>query len=303
LILLSTAVLTLGVGLNMAVAVDPPKTDAPDAKAILAKVAETYKLMPSYRSHGTMTTELEMAGQAVTEKGEFTMVLEKPDRYRVTWTKSNSLTPTAKQSGAVWHDGTDRNLYVDLGSKKGCVKQKDDQAALGSAMGLSSAVATSIPSLFFEKLERQSSSATAIKDPKLEDAEKVDGVECYVVSGASRESKKETVWIAKDSHLIVKYSRSLEQPEGKIELTDEEAERMLKQMGQEATDENKAKVREMANRMRDAMRQMNVKGTLTETHADVASPKLKKEDFKYELPEGTEFKESLKDVMPGGGVF
>jgi hypothetical protein len=304
LILISTALLTLGVGLNMAVAVDPPAADAPTAKAILGKVAEAYKSISTYRSHGTTSAEVQMAGQTITDKGEFTMVLEKPDHYRISWTKSNSIAPTQKQSGAVWHDGTDRNLFVETGPKNGYVKQTEDKAALDAAAGLSGGVAVSVPSLFFEKFKGRNNPAASIKEPKLEGTEKVEGVDCYVVSGPSRESKQETLWIAKDSHLLVKYARSLEQPDGNMELTDDEVADILKQRGEEPTDENKAKIREMANKMRAFIRQMNIKGTISETHVDVASPKLKKEDFKYDMPKETPAKSSLKEVVGGGaGMF
>lgn len=285
-----------------ALAVDPPAADAPDTKTILKQMGEKYKSMATYRSTGTMATELELSGQTMTDKGEFTMALQKPDRYRITWTKSNSMMPSMKQTGAVWSDGTDRKLFIDMGPLKGGVRQKEDGLALGAAGGLSGGVALGVPSLFFDKLKRQSTMATSIKEPKLEGTEKVGEVECYVISGPSRESAKETVWIAKDSHLVLKYSRSLEQPEGPIEVTDEEAEQIAKQMGQEVTEESKAKARETVNQLRERMRQMGLKGTLTETHTDVSSPKLKDEDFKYEVPEGTEFKDSLKELMPASGA-
>jgi len=311
LILVMALLPAVGVGPGVVEAADVPKADArksgvPEAGAILKKVAETYKSMPTYQSHGTATTEMEINGQPMKDTAAFTMVLAKPDRYRITWTKSNSLVPMMEQSGAVWHGGAGRNLFMGIGPTNVCIKQKDDLMALASATGASGGVAMSIPSLFFQELKWEHNLASSLKGPKLDGTEKVNGVECYVISGSSSASKKETLWIAKDGHVVVKHCRSLEPPEGKLEMpeaTDEQLEEALKRMGREVTDENKGQMREMMSRVRETMKGMKIKGTMTEVHTGIGSPKLKEEDFEYELPEGTEFKDSVLDMMPGGGFF
>jgi len=96
--------------------------------------------------------------------------------------------------------------------------------------------------------------------------------------------------------LIKKYYRSLEPPEGGEaipKLTDEQLEEAIKSMGQEVTEESKKNMTEMMERSRTMLKAMKMRGSSTELHANVSSPELNKNDFKFVLPEGTVLKESL----------
>jgi hypothetical protein len=140
-----------------------------------------------------------------------------------------------------------------------------------------------------------------LKEPKIEKVEKVGNEECYMLSGPSAISKRETYWISKASYVVRKYERSLELPEGGTivpEMTDEQLEEAIKGMGQEVTEENKKKMREMMERSAAMLKTTKMKGTSIEYHETVSSPKLDKTDFKFALPEGTVLQDSLF-----GGMF
>ncbi len=130
-----------------------------------------------------------------------------------------------------------------------------------------------------------------------EKVEKVGEEDCYVLGGPSSLSKKETYWISKTSHLIRKYSRSLEPPEeGRAipELTDKDLEQALAGMGQKVTPESKKNMREMLENSRVSLKTATkMKGVSAELHAKVSSPELSKSDFKFSLPDGTVLKDSL----------
>ena len=77
------------------------------------------------------------------------------------------------------------------------------------------------------------------------------------------------------------------------EMTDEQLEEAIKGMGQEVTEESKQKMREMMKRSKDALKTAHMKGSSTELHAEISSPKLNTKDFQFALPAGTVLKESL----------
>jgi len=77
------------------------------------------------------------------------------------------------------------------------------------------------------------------------------------------------------------------------EMTDEQLEEAIKGMGQEVTEESKKNMTEMMERSRTMLKTMKMTGSSTELHANVSSPELNKNDFKFALPEGSVLKESL----------
>ena len=87
------------------------------------------------------------------------------------------------------------------------------------------------------------------------------------------------------------------------EMTDEQLEQAIKGMGQEVTDESKKNMREMTEKSRKMLKTMKMKGSSTELHANVSSPELNENDFKFDPPEGTVFKESLfEGVLDQGNL-
>ena len=300
LVLAPVALLLVGIGASGVMA-----AETPDAKAVLKKVVEKYKAMPTYKSKGTATSDIDYNGHKLNQKTQFTIVLKKPDLYRITWNKSMSMSGI-EQTGAVWNDGTERNLFLGLGPTKLCIKQKSDEMAIASATGISDGAASIVPSLFLKGFKTEDSFISRIEDPKIEKTEKINGKECYVIAGHSKHSKKEVLWVSKDDDLIMKYSRSLEPPEGQPlvpEMNDEEITKTLKKMGREVTEENKQQMRDMMARAREMMKDTKISGTNSQVYTEISSPELDKKDFQYEVPEGTEYKESLMDALPGGGSF
>ena len=266
---------------------------------ILKKVAATYKALKTYKAEGTITSDFDTGdGMKMKTETSFSILLKKPNLYLISWTQKNMPMPGMVQSGAVWSDGTQPYLY--MGTMNAYSKMTSDEIALGGAIGISGGAALTIPSLFLSVF-KQSALFSRLKDPKIEKTEKVGGEDCYVLSGPSAASKKETFWISKTSFLIRKYNRSLESPEGGVvtpEMTDEQIEEAIKSMGLEVTEERKKNVKEMMEKSITTFKTVKMKGSTTELHANVSSPKLNKSDFKFAIPEGTVLKDSLF-----GGMF
>jgi hypothetical protein len=268
---------------------------------IFEKVMATYQAMETYQSTGTIVIDMDMGGKQMNMQTKFSMLLKKPNLHHITWTQKNMPMPGMVQSGAVWSDGTQPYLY--MGIMNAYSKMAGDDMALASATGISGGAAFTIPSLFLPALHKQTNPFSRLTDPKLEKVENVGNEECYVISGSSAMSEKETFWISKSKYLLIRHSRSFEPSEGgrkMPEMTDESLEESIKAMGQEVTEENTQRMREVMKRTADSVKGMDIKGSSTETHTDISFPELTKDDFQFAVPEGTELKESLFGGVLGG---
>lgn len=264
---------------------------------ILRRAAAAYQAMQTYQSEGTVVTDIDTGEAKVTTELVFSMLLKKPNLYRISWNEKVADPfgpPGGSRTGAVWSDGTQPYLY--LGLMNAYSKMKSDALALGGATGISSGAANTIPSLLLLAFKDQPSLFSRIKNPTLEKSERVGDEECYVLSGPSSYSRKETLWISKATCLVRKYERTLEPPEGGIqpaELSDAEVEQSIRDAGQEVTEERKSRLREMLKRRPGAEKIM---GSLRELHTRICSPDLSAEDFRFSLPEGTVLRDRLIDL-------
>ena len=268
---------------------------------ILKKVVATYKDLKTYKAEGTITSDIDTGGMKMKTETSFSILLKKPNFYLISWTQKNMPMPGMVQSGTVWSDGT--QPYLHMGMMNAYSKMTSDEIALISATGISGGAAFTIPSLFLSVFKEQPAPFFRLKEPKIEKTEKVGGEDCYVLSGPSAISKKETFWISKTSYLIRKYYRSLEPPEGGTaipDMNDEQLEEAIKSMGIEVTEESKKNMKEMMERSRTMLKSGEMKGSSTELHTNVSSPELHRSDFKFALPEGTVLKDSLFGGMFGG---
>ncbi len=266
---------------------------------ILEAVAAKYKEMQTYKANGTITANIDTHGMKM--ETSFSILLKKPNLYLISWTQENMPLPRMVQSGAVWSDGTQPYLY--MGVMNAYFKMDSDELALGGATGISRGSAFTVPSLFLPGLRHQTASFLRLKNPQIGKNEEVGEEDCYVISGPSVISKKETFWISTSRHVIKKYYRSLEPPEGGLqmpEMTDEQLEEAIEQMGEEVTEESKRNLRETIERSTTALKNQKMKGSLVELHEQISSPELDKSDFTFSLPEGTVLKD-FDEVIGGAG--
>lgn len=269
---------------------------------IFEKVEATYESMKTYRAKGIITSDIDIGGMKMQVETSFSILLKKPNLYLISWTQENRTMPGMTQSGAVWSDGT--QPYLFMGIMNAYSMMGSDEIALGGATGISGGAAFTIPSLFLPVFKESPAPFSRLIDSKIEKTEKVGEEDCYLVSGASTISKKEAFWISKSRYLILKYYRSLEPPEGGVvlpEINDEQLEESIKGMGQEVTEENKQKMREMMKRSKDLLKTAQMKGSSTELHAEISSPEVNTKAFRFVLPKDTVLKESLFGGVLGGG--
>jgi hypothetical protein len=278
---------------NIAAPAQPPQDGVTPTK-ILDDTAAAYKALDTLKSEGTIVSDMEVDGKKVATESTFSLLLKKPNLYLITW---NRKMAGMQMGGAVWSDGTQAYLSMDIGAAavgKSYSKMKNDDMALASATGISDGAAFTVPSLFLPVFKDQPPLAAKMQGARREPDEKVGDEDCYVVSGATAVSKKETFWVSKSKHLIVRFARSMESPAGGREMpetTDAQIEESLTAMGQEVTEASKKRVKEMIASAAESMKTTEMKGTSTETHTHIASPELTAKDFQY-VPEGATLRDS-----------
>ena len=274
----------------------------PDPKQILDKVAAQYESLQA-EAEGTVVTDIETGRGSMHMETSFSMKLKKPNLYLITWTQKGMPMSGMEQSGAVWNAGAQPCLY--MGIMKAYSKMTSDEIALGAATGISGGAAFTIPWLFFSVLGPKHGAILQLADPKIEKIEKLDGEECYVVSGSSPISRKETFWISTRRLLILQFSRSLEPPAGRPaqqDLTDKELDEAIKGLGQEPTPEARATMKEILKQGQETLKNAKIKGTSCEHHLKISSPQLSQADFQFKVPEGTALEDSLFNLNMGEGT-
>lgn len=267
------------------------------AAQVLAEADAAYQSLDTYKSQGNIISDIDMGTSKITTETSFTILLKKPDLYLVTWSQKIPGMPET-QTGAVWNDGSQRYLYMS-GIHAYC-PMPDDASALGAATGISSGAAATVPFAFLKLPEMGENPFSRLDNPKIQGSEDINGEACHIVSGPSSISKEERFWISKESGLMRQCSRSLEAPDTgrKIpEMNDAQLEETLKAMGQEVTEENKNKYREML----ESMSKMSVRGTVTENHESITSPDLNPKDFQFTFPEGTTLLSSFDAMLGSAG--
>ena len=272
-----------------------------DAAAILQSARRLYGSLDWFSADGEAISRMKLMGADTTSSLAFSLRLGRPDRYLVSWghqkTRVNGTQGAVDESGdepegAVWNAGAGPYNYArQFGAY---ARAQSDETARAMATGISQGVANTIPSLFFGG----PGTAADIEAARLEGTEAIDGEECWVVSGPSRVSEKETVWISTRRLVVRQYRRSAKPPAGvqpMPDLSDERIDEGLGAAGIDKTPENRAQLKAMME-MAKAMTKHGggIDGTLTETYRNIrlhGAPAAA--DFEFHVPSGTPLRASL----------
>lgn len=253
---------TLAVTIVMLILGTNAYADNPSATEILNKVTATYKTMKSYKAKGTITSVTEYKSSSGKAEFSFSILLKKPNMYIITWNQTN-LRPREVYSCVLWSDGTQRYL---LNKKVNFLyKFANDEIALRAAR-FSGGPVYIIPTLLLPVLNENDAPFSWLKNQKVENIERIGDEDCYVISGTSATSKRETIWISNKNYLIRKYYRELDYL------------KMLKQR-MDVTNEEREYIGEWLKKYKSY-------NSYTEIYKEISSSELRKEDFSYTLPEG-----------------
>jgi len=282
------------------------------ASEIVQKVIEQYNSLTSYSASGKSLSIIDMSGvdpskipgisgdkladgrnseefkKAISKpqrlESDFTVKLGRPDFYRVEW---EGLMGPTKSKGAAWSAGDGDFLLMDMEQIK-YAKMKSRELALAAATGLSAGVANTMPQIFFKG---SSSLLNMFKSSTRGDDETIEGDDCYVLTGSAM-GLKVILWVNKSNYLIKQKRQVLG---GQMEIPDMSEEKLqegLKQLGGNASEKQKAQMKDAMKNVRALTSQM--KGSMTETYQNIEINKpLTQKDFDFEVPVGTKLSSSL----------
>ena len=263
------------------------------AQAILEKVISSYNSLQTYKTEGKASMMMDTNGHTMLQKIDFSIILKKPSMYLISWTEKGPLDPGNNMPSAVWKNGD--NAYFYESRMQRFIKMPSDDMALNMAAGLSMEAARVIPALFFYA-SGEKSPLKSWSNISREADQEVNGIDCFVISGASLISQKETLWASKVNYQILKYSRSMAPPPGGFkmpELSDEKLDARFKSMGMVMTQEQKEKMRTKIRKMMEMMKGIKLSGTATQNYLNISTPTLEIKDFQFDVPSGVVLKESF----------
>ena len=251
---------------------------------IVKKTLETYQKMKSFKAKGEVVSEMDMGSRKIEIKTTFTLLMEKPNLYKISWSQNAGL---RKQEGTVWNAGEGAYLYS--GTTSSYSKLKTNETALAAATGISAGAANTMPSL----LLLQHSVLKMLTKCKYIKEEKINTEMCYVID-AETDTAMMTLWISKSRSLFLQIKKNMgKKPVAqKFEMSDKQLADALKSMGKEATKEN---IKNMKNMMKMAAEMTKtMKATFIETYKNIEIDKTyKKEDFIFTPPKNATLKKDM----------
>jgi RNA polymerase sigma factor (sigma-70 family) len=257
------------------------------AQKIIRDSQDAYAALSSYSDDGKVVEQL--GGQTLTTT--FKIRLQRPNLYRIEW--SQAVTPSFTNGGVVWSAGDGDFMLMNRNGRPiiNPEKHKDMQTALASATGVSGQASATIPGTFFKQNWGNALNPASLTLQKQSD-ERVDGVDCYVVSSRmgpkagqamAGQNTTTTVWIGKLDHLIHQTQTLMEAASIRLpQFSDTDLRNMLQQQSKAVTPEAIAALRKQLEATTKQAQTMIKSGKLvfTQTHENtVLNQKFSPADF------------------------
>ncbi len=219
------------------------------AQGIIKDSQDAYAALSSYGDSGKVIEQV--GGQTLTTT--FNIRLQRPNLYRIEW--SQAVTPSFTNGGVVWSAGDGDFTLMNLNGQPSIKprKNKDMQTTLASATGVSGQASSTIPGTFFKQNWGNVLNPASLTLQKQGD-EKVDGVDCYVVSSSTGpktgqgvvavQNITSTFWIGKLDHLIHQTQTVMEGTSMKLpQMSDSDIKHILQEQNKPVTPEAIAALR------------------------------------------------------------
>ena len=211
------------------------------AQEIAKQAQNAYAALSSYSDDGKVIEQL--GGQTLTTT--FNIRLQRPNLYRIEW--SQAMTPSITNGGEVWSAG-DGDFTLMNRNGQPIIKQrknKDMQTTLASATGLSGQASAMIPEVFFKQYWGNALNPASVILQRQAD-EKVNGVDCYVLSSSTGpkngqgvvavQNTTTTFWIGKLDHLIHQTQTVMEAASIRLpQFSDADLKNMLQEQNKPVT--------------------------------------------------------------------
>jgi outer membrane lipoprotein-sorting protein len=180
----------------------------PTVQEIIRQSQDAYAALTSYSDEGETISSI---GTNPVAPHTFTIKLARPNLYRVEWKQDMGF---LVQHGAAWSAG--EGDFVELSDGKRA-KHANGEDALSTAAGVSGGASTSVPSMFFQLSGSKLNGAMQLGKRKSD--EKIDGVDCYVLT-QSASGRTQTLWIGKQDFLIHRVENVISAPNMKASLAE-----------------------------------------------------------------------------------
>jgi len=212
------------------------------AKQLIKSVKETYKKLDAFSADGTVLSEF--GGEKPFKmESPFKIILRKPNTYLITWEDFHPYFQTSYGNSAIWNDGDGAYSYSSVTNTWN--KSRSDSSSFATSAGVSATLSSDIPKLFYamDDVALSSFSIDTLRNRKIMESVKIDGTDCFVLTGDAIVSKEIKIWIDKKTYLIRKVYASHEpskdyKPETMFpSFTREEAKEILEEEGVNVTDE------------------------------------------------------------------
>ena len=273
--------------------------EEPTPEFLIRQVINSYRSLATYQVTGLTSSEItnfNEGGKITRVTSRFSILLKKPNLYRITWEEDFPPHWMGLQA-AVWNPGLPQG-YVYSQMAKGYMEIPAGRGKLLSYAAVSTGDTSIIPKLFFGFFPEKDLPFTRLKNSEVKGREEIDGIECYVLRGRDR-NREVTYWISIPDYFIRKYESIFNDPNGHgldLELTEEEAKASLRSRGVEPTQERIKSYQRTLKIADKVMRKHQVQIITTERYSNISLPTVRKEDLQYSMPDGTTLKENLFEL-------
>lgn len=158
---------------------------------ILERSRQAYAALSSYSDEGQTVSTI----NGIKLTNSFSIKLARPNLYSIKW--HQQVAPGFTNSGAVWSAG--EGDFFQMGNIP-ARREANQDTALGSATGVSSGAAVTIPAAFLNSARGKALAGGDSGYIRLPD-ERVGGIDCNVLSSTSAKRIR-TLWIGKADFLI-----------------------------------------------------------------------------------------------------
>ncbi len=166
-------------------------------RKILDQMSSVYANCQSYQDSGVVNTRIIKESGNHSSERPFTTAYVRPERFRYEF-KSMPAGGLGNRRFIIWSDGKDVQLWWDV--RPGIEKPASLALALGGANGVSGGSSIMIPAFLLTR-QKMLTVAAAITDAKLEADDRLEGIECFRITGKYGDHPM-TLWIDKQCYLI-----------------------------------------------------------------------------------------------------
>lgn len=271
----------------------------PDPETIHQAMIDVYESAQAVRVTGTAESDMKMQGMSVQMEVPFAMTLGRPDRFLGTWEPTGAMAMMGK--GTAWTN--DEGSFLLTGGPSGMyVRSESNEMLLGMAAGVSQAAFMNIPDMFYGM-------PLQVDPAELYHAgtETIEDVECHHLVGKNMMGADVELWIATESHHLMKHWQNLKMDPEKLA----DAQNMMGDLPGGDDPANAEINAEMEAAAKEAMAQIaNMEGHMQQTYHTVEiNPELGDSPFTPENLPDREPAASIQDALrnmrgpaPAGGL-